>query len=574
MKINNPLKNRRTGVHISIPITTVIIIVLGALLNPFRAEAKTNIRGEPYQFETVDEFLIYAENDTGLPDATTRYGKQANWEMYENYGNIVFGEPSGRTKEITFNDPSNEEKQTLLNPCGLPEGATVHENRGYNKFNELVPNSCFPNDAYGGSHPINWNWDPVYGAEKTWKTLTQAQEDHIVNSILYGNGSDDESPLYVTDISPTYKEFVRIDVPPTWKSSGSVYTENGGRYHASFTVKEMGGSSTIDGSITTDKDSYTISPGDPNVKANITVEATAKLEGHMKARNIKDLTATWTSLEVSPTGEKQSLTDETASTTGKATTIHETTKTFTRTEYPVGEYEITLNGEVSISSAYGDEETKQIEKIVTLSVEGSDSKPVDLEVIPQEITTHPHEERQFRAYLVYEDGTREEVTKHTNTTWELVSDTKSTISEDGLFTASAVDKREVINGEVTHPIEYKGQLLVLESTLFAGSTHSLGKPKEGVISESSIMLPNWDSEVMGMPYEIELDISDIPYPKSQWKYIYIRLEKVMEGKENYVISDYNLYDKVGSKIGGTDLIITFAMPKVIKGEYKFVQYVK
>jgi len=570
MKLMNPLKNRRTGVHISIPIITVIIVVLGALLNPFQAEAKTNIRGEPYQFDTEDEFLIYAENDTGLPNATTRFGKQANWEMYENYDNIVFGEPSGRTKEITV-----EGKDMLYNPCGLPKGVIVYENKGYNKKNELVPNSCFPNDEYGGSHPTNWNWDTVSGAKDSWSSLTQAQEDHIVNSILYGNGSDDESPLYVTDISPTYKEFVRIDVPPTWKSSGSVYTENGGRYHASFTVKEMGGSSTIDGTITTDKDSYTISPGDPNVKANITVEATAKLEGHMKARNIKDLTATWTSLEVSPTGEKQSLTDETASTTGKATTIHETTKTFTRTEYPVGEYEITLNGEVSISSAYGDEETKQIQKIITLSVEGSSSKPIELEVVPKEITVRPSEKYQFRAYLVYEDGTKEEVTKHENTSWTLYDNTEDILTDDGLFIASDLNEKRRLEGEVDYPTEYKGELLVLESNLFAGTTtKALGKPEKGVISESSITLPNWDAEVMGRPYEIDLDISNIPYPKSQWKYIYIRIEKVMDGKENYVISDYNLYDEIGSKIGGTDLEITFGMPKVIKGEYKIVQYVK
>jgi len=575
MKALNIIKSRRSGVHISIPIVTVLVIVLGAFLNPFRAHAQTNIRGEPYEFETEDEFLIYAENDTGIPNATTQYGKQANWEMYENYGNIVFGDPSGRTKEIKV-----EGKDMIENPCGLPKGVTVHENIGYNIENEPVPNSCFPNDAYGGTHPTNWNWNTVSGAKDSWNTLTPAQEKHISNSILYGNGSDDENPLYVTDIAPTYKEFVRIDVPPTWKGAASVYTENGGRYHASFTVKEMGGSSTIDGNITTDQDSYVLKQGEQKVQGTLTVTAEALLDGYMAQENISELKASWTSMDIAPTGENRTITGENTSVTGQQRVSHSTDQLiFNRSDYPEGEYDITLNGEVYVRSAYGDEETKEVSKTIQLSVEApqppkEEARPIGLEVRPKEARIQVGKTYQFRAFLLYDDGGEKEVTQSIQTGWEVTDESVGTIDTDGLFTAKGSGE---LQGTVTHTVmDGQGNIVqTFESTLLAGQSNlpvKKGKPRPGIIRTTYAEVPDWNAEERGQPYKIRVDIRNIPFTSDQWKYVFIRLEKVVEDGENIVVSEGNLAELKNGSTKANPIII--ALRKAEEGTYRIIEYVK
>ncbi|MDP4084729.1 MAG: hypothetical protein Q8934_08960 [Bacillota bacterium] len=279
-----------------------------------------------------------------LPD-----GKKANWIVYRDYNVIVWGSPHGSYKSDSL--------------CG---NSGEYQDLGYNNRSQDVTNMCYPNDATSGTHPKYWNYITVDGASTSWQQIKDSNvKSQIKNSSWTGNGATASDPLYYSNIGSEDK--VKVEVPPTWRGKGSVYTRNRGKngkvYYATFIVPAMAGANNaiVDGSFTTDKDTYTIDTDMDKVTVNYNVIANAKISGYMSYSDISALTATYKSAS--------------KTTAGQASSTLQSTFDLTRSSYKPGTYTLNLEGNVSVKTKFGDSESKKVFKTITLVVKAS-TKPI------------------------------------------------------------------------------------------------------------------------------------------------------------------------------------------------------
>jgi len=323
-------------------------------------------------FDSEEEFFQYVES-LGKNRRSTNLQYYANWQTYEEYYQygksfVVWGPQGGGNRTI-----KDSQKNELTNPCGLPEGTEVNEYLGYTQEGkDKVNNPCYPNDAHSGMHPRYWSYDYL-GSEalSTWKLLSDAQENHLKNSPLSGNGASFSDNFTVEDINSDYKNYVRVDIQPTWNGQAVVYTENSGRYHASFESKVMAGDSVINGDIkvdgSTSDQSFDIPPETDRIDIPIEVVATAEMHDYMEVQNVKEINATFTSFKNTTTGETRTIGTDNPQAQTDQTSVTDSIP-ISRNELSPGTYNFNVYGQVSVESYYGDQETKNVEASFSVTI--------------------------------------------------------------------------------------------------------------------------------------------------------------------------------------------------------------
>lgn len=181
--------------------STILVSILLFFL-PLSAFAYPDTEAE--FFEYLDNMNIPKESDTG---------QLANWSVYKSYNLIVYGNPHGRFKQGS--------------QCA--GHTSEYEHLGYKADGKTsVTNTCFPNDADSGKHPREWNYIKVEGARASWDSLDTFQIQYLMTMPLSGNGAlaSDNPPFTVLSIGG--QEYCKVMVAPTWKNSGSIFTQNTG----------------------------------------------------------------------------------------------------------------------------------------------------------------------------------------------------------------------------------------------------------------------------------------------------------------------------------------------------------
>lgn len=303
---------------------------------------------------TATEFYDYLDM-LQYPQTTSK--GTASWPTYRDYKQIVYGSPFGRYKTGSR--------------CGNPD---EYEYLGYSLKGMSVTNMCFPNDGNGTDHPRDWNYITVDNAVNSWNGIRPSVKNHIKDSNWTGNGATVNDPLRYSDIGSDSK--AKVQVLPTWRGQGSVYTRHktstGKIWYATFIVPSIVADNKplVDGTLTTDQDTYTIKADQDKVYGNLEVQAEAIISGYMRYEDISELKASYKGFSHKEIGQHYSTLPRNIN--------------FSRADYTVGTHTITLEGTVSIKSVFGDSEPKKVFKKVTLIVESPD-KPT----ITANATTNP-----------------------------------------------------------------------------------------------------------------------------------------------------------------------------------------
>jgi len=300
-----------------------------------------------YAFDNQQQFYEYLINE-GI-DIESEKGRPANFEIYKKYNLIVYGSPFGDTKP------------TSTDPQRYP--GTQYRYLGYTVNDEPYTNPYFPPDAIGNNKPENWNYIPVYKAIQSWDMLDDIRHDYMLQAPLSGNGAT--SPTF-TVMSIGGKEYAKLLSPSTWQSEGSVYTQHqnypgGPIWYATFTTPPMVGDILATGEVTTAKDTYIITRDADSVTIQVKVTANAVLTGYARADQVKHIEAGFN-------GSKNS-----GSKVGSVTLV--TDYVLSRNDYEPGTYQVRLDGQVMVESKYGDYDTANPYKVITLIVEPKGAAP-------------------------------------------------------------------------------------------------------------------------------------------------------------------------------------------------------
>lgn len=286
------------------------------------------------------EFKEYVETVLGKPFRLSD-GKEANWYTYQMYNQVVWGLRHGTLKNSSL--------------CG---NAQEPQYLGYNDNGVQVTNSCYPNSPASSGHPKHFNFINVDEAIDTWQGINANVTNHIQNSGWTGNGATEGDPLLYSHIGSRSK--VELLTLPTWRSEGSVYTENrksnGLTYYATFVVPGMARSATTSGRITTDKETYTITATSSSVTALVKAQAEAILSGYMDYNQVENLSVTFKGAKATTTGQQYA-------------TLFDQPVKFSRDKYSPGTHEISLFAGVEVNSIFGDTAKRVVEKKITLVVE-------------------------------------------------------------------------------------------------------------------------------------------------------------------------------------------------------------
>ncbi|MCK6259412.1 PKD domain-containing protein [Fictibacillus sp. KIGAM418] len=271
-------------------------------------------------------------------------GEEANFSTFKTYDVIVYGSP----RDVSGNESASG------GYCG-------HEREyrylGFNTGGNKVTNQCFRNDATGSETPEQWDYQVVDSNTSSWDNMSTSLEQHILNSKVEGHNAKN---LTVNGMGG--KRYAKITARPTWRSSGTVYTEHKGEvsiWYATFKIPPMIGDTLIDTKIASDKTTYYIDEYSNSTEADITVTSQAKLKGYARESDISKLTVSYG--DDTRTDRKDDL-----------VTLNKTIK-FDRSKYPGNKssdkvYDITLKGSGTVRSVFNDYDEDEAEKDIRLVV--------------------------------------------------------------------------------------------------------------------------------------------------------------------------------------------------------------
>lgn len=265
--------------------------------------------------------------------------QSANRDVYNTYGQIVYGSPHGESK--------------------YSKSTWRYENRylGYDLAGKSVTNTHFPADPGGGGEPKDWSYLTVDGASASWNIDNTTQKSHMLSASLSYDG---KSTGYSVNSLGTSK--CLLQSLATWDSGFSVKTEhywNGNKRYATFTGGSMPRPSfSCDTSL--GKTSVTIEAGQDSVQVPIRVTASASSGMSDQYEGI--------SATCNNTGASKS------DGAGKHTVYVDTTLTLYRKDYPSNTttektYSIPVNGSGTLKSVFGNTMTATAAtKYVSLTV--------------------------------------------------------------------------------------------------------------------------------------------------------------------------------------------------------------
>lgn len=287
----------------------------------------------------------YPANETEFYDYLTKIGKgvintsgqRANYKTYQQYNLIVYGDRHGTLRAGSY--------------CG---NVAEFRDLGYNEYGNVVSNKCFINDATGSS-PDEWKFIKVDSSESSWRRMDDSDQFNYTNNVLLqGNGAKN---LNVHKLGG--RPYGRVEVAPTWKSAGSIYTEhqnsNGSVWYATFTVPPMVAGSAIETNISTDNDTYIISNTENKVEGQMAVTSSAKLSGYAKKDHITRITSEFKGKQTT-----DRYTDR---------VWHRQAITFSRSGFSKpGTFNVVLEAKGSLETKFGDKDqdvaTKKVKVIV------------------------------------------------------------------------------------------------------------------------------------------------------------------------------------------------------------------
>lgn len=292
----------------------------------------------------------YPANETEFYDYLLKIGKstintsgqKANYKTYQQYNKIVYGDRHGALRAGSY--------------CG---NLAEYRNLGYDEEGYVVSNMCFINDATG-SGPDSWKFLKVDPSEDSWSRNINDPDQfyHTNNAMLEGHGARN---LNVHGLGG--RPYGRVEVAPTWKSEGSIYTEhknsNGSVWYATFVVPPMNVGNLIETNISTDSNTYKIEANENKVDGQMTVTSSAKLSGYARTSHITSLTSTYKG----------------QSTTAKFTdrVYHRQAISFTRSQFPKSEitktYDVVLEAEGNLATKFGDKAYDVAKKTIKITVE-------------------------------------------------------------------------------------------------------------------------------------------------------------------------------------------------------------
>lgn len=248
---------------------------------------------------------------------------------------------------------------------------------GWTQNDQPYTNTFFPNDKNGSKTPLQWNYEVVNGASTSWTKLATDtdQKNFMRTANLSYNGTTyaglTANWIGTTNANKGYYEQTKLQNAASWKNGFSVYTQHYGAdgklYYATFNGPEMGGSTDVNGTLTTPSNTYTIKADQQSVTVPVTVTANASLIGpYVKATQIEMLNA--------------SFEDSNKPVAGLTTTTTTKNKILDRTQYTPGTHPVTLSGYVEMQSKLSDcdKYIKPVSKTITLIVEPNPTPYVEV----------------------------------------------------------------------------------------------------------------------------------------------------------------------------------------------------
>jgi hypothetical protein len=316
----------------------LVILFIISLLSSISVPAMASISNP----QNEGEFYQYLQSQ-GI-DTQSRSGKSANFNTYKVYDLIVYGDPWGDTK--------------------YSSGTARTEARylGYDFNDSPYTNPQFPADVVGPNPPEAWNYIIPGDTSLSWSNITPSQKRHMLGATLTGNGAGSIG-FNVSYIGG--QSYARIQNAPVWRAGGSVYTKNRGRdgriYYATFSTAAMVGNALVSGQLTTPMDTYTIHANEDSVTVPVKVTANANISGFASTADVASLQAAFK--EGNNTGSQVS------------TISYDSNLILSRTTYNPGTYDIPLDGTVSLSTIFNENDSKTVSKTIKLIVESQGPSP-------------------------------------------------------------------------------------------------------------------------------------------------------------------------------------------------------
>lgn len=322
------------------------------------------------RFATDKEFYDYVELTLGTKYLKNQDELLPNRQTYNDYQQIVYGEQHGDKKkgETPWVKPGFEH---LI-------GKMLPRHIGYDWNGDDVGNTHFTPDATSGTDPSKFNYISSSANTASWYGIHPDVMNHMLNAPLWGNGATSPFKTLNQLGGKAYGKPVSL---ATWLAEGGIYMQHKGAsgkiWYVTQNVDSMLGSASgaVSGTITTPSNTYYIRKDETEVKIPVTVKADARLSGYAKATHIEEIVASF-----------QGKADR-----KKGVTTVTTNQDFvaTRSNYKVGTHQITLEGAVSLSTIFKDNEIKTVSKTVTLIVESEGDDPY----VTTTVTPNPAEKR-------------------------------------------------------------------------------------------------------------------------------------------------------------------------------------
>jgi len=339
----------------------IVLFTLGVFMEPFAANAANN----PYP-QTESEFYQYLTKVN--EKRYSKKGKEASWEIYRRYQLIVY------TKD--HEKYGYGEKNDVNNLC-KPSDRTEYRYLGYDENDKEVTNTCFRNDATAGN-AHTWNYVDINAANSWTKLLDANHRSYVTNTNLIGHNAKN---LSLADIASKQglsltqiRDYARVDVAPTWKVEGSIYTKHDNGYYATFTLPAMiPPNSAVKATIATDETEYRIPADSIDGKAKVFYRVIAKTPSSIPKVQIDKLAAgfeleSYSNMNYPKDYKEDTFTDEVEKT---GTLILDRLKYKPRTQ----PYLIDLVGGARVKSIFNDIEVDHAVKTIKLYVEDPNDKP-------------------------------------------------------------------------------------------------------------------------------------------------------------------------------------------------------
>lgn len=239
-------------------------------------------------FENMIKVLeIPIENTNGLV---------LNEEIYNEYNLLVYGNPLLVKNKQRWKASENG-KWTYGGGTWKGEGIRgEYWILGENAVGKEVHNELFPDDYNSGISPVDWNYIEIADAEESWLDIStyhsSLQREYMLKQKWWRKGIVYDLTAEMIGINKA-----RVENFATWKTAGSIYTENlredGVRFAATFNIPPMAADAQIMSKLNLDNGtSYNISKEETNIEIPISYGAIIEnLSEYVTKDDIKNIQA-------------------------------------------------------------------------------------------------------------------------------------------------------------------------------------------------------------------------------------------------------------------------------------------